>query len=184
MKNLKHLLVLILALLMSGCVSAEDETGPLPASAQTVHDSQRYLSIVYTVAEETGNGLHETLHAQTYARDGLYAGQELTLTQLLGLEQDGDEEPSIASQLVYDLIWQIVEADRQNIESEYLEELSRTDFENAFFPERDFYLDEDGNAVFFIQTGEIAVEAAGVLIFPFAPAELLSAVHESENGSV
>ena len=184
MKNLKHLLVLILALLMSGCVFAEDETGPLPASAQTVHDSQRYLSIVYTVVEETGNGLHETLHAQTYARDGLYAGQELTLTRLLGLEQDGDEEPSIASQLVYDLIWQIVEADRQNIESEYLEELSRADFENAFFPERDFYLDEDGNAVFFIQTGEIAVEAAGVLIFPFSPAELLSAVHESENGSV
>ena len=40
------------------------------------------------------------------------------------------------------------------------------------------YLDADGNVVFFIQAGEIAGEIAGVLRFPFNPAELLSAVKE------
>ena len=48
----------------------------------------------------------------------------------------------------------------------------------AFSPESDFYLDGDGNVVPFIQPGEIAGEIAGVLRFPFAPAELLSAVKE------
>ena len=48
----------------------------------------------------------------------------------------------------------------------------------AFSPESDFYLDADGNVVFFIQAGEIAGEIAGVLRFPFNPAELLSAVKE------
>ena len=48
----------------------------------------------------------------------------------------------------------------------------------AFSPESDFYLDADGNVVFFIQAGEIAGEIAGVLHFPFNPAELLSAVKE------
>ena len=38
--------------------------------------------------------------------------------------------------------------------------------------------DAEGNVVFFIQPGEIAGEIAGVLTYPFAPAELLSAVNE------
>ena len=97
------------------------------------------------------------------------------------LEEEGDElsdGQSVAEQLAYELIWRIVERDSQNADGDYLDGLTKEQLTGAFSPESDFYLDGDGNVVFFIQSGEIAGEIAGILHFPFAPAELLSAVKE------
>lgn len=132
------------------------------------------MSVVFTLTTESGSGLHEAIRAVTVARDGLYAGQPLNLSQLLGLEQE--DASSMASQLVHELVWQIIQA--EGTDSDYLDGLTKTDLETVLHPETDFYLDSDGNAVFFIQSGEIAGEVADVLTFPFAPSELLSAVHE------
>ena len=97
------------------------------------------------------------------------------------MEEEGGElsdGQSVAEQLAYELVWQIVERDSQNADGDYLDGLSKEQLTGAFSPESDFYLDADGNVVFFIQAGEIAGEIAGVLRFPFNPAELLSAVKE------
>ena len=179
MQGFKRFCLILIALLSAcGSVLAQSyDTAEETVSEQIVHESNRYLSTVYTTATEGGNGLHETIRAETVARDGMYAGQTLTLSQLLGVEQE-TETGSMASRLVYDLIWQIIEAERADPETEYLEDLAKADLESVFSPETDYYLDADGNVVFFIQSGEIAGEVAGVLVFPFAPAELLSAVHE------
>ena len=88
------------------------------------------------------------------------------------------DEASVTETLAYRLVWQIVERDSQNADGDYLDGLTEAELRMAFSPETDFYLDEDGNVVFFIQAGEIAGEIAGVLRFPFAPAELLSAMKE------
>ena len=97
------------------------------------------------------------------------------------MEEEGGElsdGQSVAERLAYELVWQIVERDSQNADGDYLDGLSKEQLTGAFSPESDFYLDADGNVVFFIQAGEIAGEIAGVLRFPFNPAELLSAVKE------
>lgn len=139
-------------------------------------NTERYLSVTRHTRLFTGHGEYELLGADTFARDGLYAGQALTLSQVLGLEQEaGETGETPAETLAYDLVWQIVERSMQNADGDYLEGVTRERLCQILHPERDFYLDEDGNIVFFIQAGEIAGEIAGILRFPFAPAELLSA---------
>lgn len=143
---------------------------------ETKHLSERYLSVVLSFREQGGNGEHEHLSADTFALDGLYAGKKLTLSQVLGMEETQD--PSAAAQLAWDLVWQIAAQEAQNPQSAYLEGLSVQNVQNAFQPETDFYLDADGNIVFWIAPGELAGEMAGILLFPFAPGELMSAVGE------
>lgn len=161
----------------------ENLTEPVDAliSFEIEHNSDRYVSVVLTSTTFGGGGESVSLSADTFARDGLYAGQPVSLSQVLGLEEEGDElsdGESVAERLAYDLVWRIVERDSQNADGDYLDGLTQEQVRAAFSPESDFYLDGDGNVVFFIQPGEIAGEIAGVLRFPFAPAELLSAVKE------
>lgn len=142
------------------------------------YEDKRYVSFAFTLLRNAGNSETATLWADTFAMDGLYAGQKLNLSQLLGLEEERDdvESPSLASQLAYRLVWQIVSQESLNPDGDYLDGLMEQQVQNAFDPEQDFYLDQDGNVVFFIQSGEIAGEIAGILEYPFSVAEMLSAV--------
>lgn len=159
--------------------------GAPPASIQidyqVTRNDDRYLSVLLQTRQAMGNGESEALSADTFARDGVYAGQPLTLTQVLGLEQSGgdlSEQPTMAETLAYKLVWEIVQANTENVDGDYLDGLTPDAVQKAFSPETDFYMDENGNVVFFIQAGVLAGEVAGTLSFPFAPAEILSAVKE------
>ena len=151
---------------------------------QITHNDERYVSVLFTTRQFVGNGEGELLSADTFARDGVYAGQAIGLSQVLGLEEGATAETALndqlttAESLAYRLVWEIVQSQMQNVDGDYLDGLSAESVQGAFSPETDFYLDEDGNIVFFIQPGILAGEVAGALRFPFAPAELLSAVRE------
>lgn len=169
----------------AGFANSADEPDACELSFEVTHYSERYVSIVLTGTYYfLSSGTQQvSLMANTFARDGLYAGQQVSLSQVLGLEQEGDElseERSTAEALAYKLVWQIVERESQNADIGYLDGLSHEKLEEAFYPESDFYLDSDGNIVFFIQSGVISAEMAGVLTFPFSSAELLSAVQAAE----
>lgn len=145
---------------------------------QVTRNDGRYLSVVLTARHFAGNGESESVSANTFARDGVYAGQLLSLSQVLGLE-DAEARPdgqSVAGKLAWGLVWDIVSAGMENVDGDYLDGLTRENVEAAFNPETDFYLDEDGNVVFFVPSGVLAGEVAGVLTFPFAAAEILSAL--------
>lgn len=142
-------------------------------------DNEDYLSIVLTTTQFLGNNVAQSVSADVFARQGEYQGMPCTLSQVVGLEGDTPAQgSSYASQLAYGLVWQII-AEQQSVgQIDYLEGLSRESVARAFQPETDFYLDEDGNLVFFIQAGLVAGEVEGVLTYPFAVAEFLSAVRE------
>ncbi len=142
--------------------------------ALTYEDGQ-YLCFLLTETTLGGNVESEQLSADVFSLDGLYAGERIMLSQYLGLEQADASSTSLAADMAYRLVWQIVEQQAQNADSDYLDGLTGESIRGAFNPETDFYLDQDGNVVFFIQSGLIAGEIAGVLQYPFAPAELLSA---------
>lgn len=157
-----------------------DDMDTLDLDYEVTHLSPRYVSIVlhgsYFYADSGAE--YPTLEASTFALDGLYAGQMLTLSQVLGLEQEDDalsEKNGVAEEMAYRLVWELVAYHAQNADSGYLDDLTPERLREAFYPETDFYLDADGNVVFFIRSGEIAGEMAGTLTFPFAPEELLSA---------
>ena len=160
--------------------AVQDEWQEAQITYEVTHNTGRYLSVVQTMTSQSGNGERETISADTFARDGMYAGQPLSLSQVLGLEEDSElsAEWTMAEALAYELVWQMVQSDMQSGDGDYPDGLALEDLHSVFMPETDFYLDQDGNVVFFIQAGELAGEIAGVLRFPFAPAELLSVMHE------
>lgn len=149
-------------------------------------NTQRYVSVLLYNRTSTARGEYERLDAHTFARDGVYAGQRLTLSQVLGLEPETGGAQDVAGEtlaetLCYDLVWQIIERGMQDLDGDYLEDLTREKLCQTLHPEQDFYLDEEGNVVLYIQAGEVAGEIAGTLLFPFSPAELLSAIQESQG---
>lgn len=155
-----------------------DEAFRAELSYAMTYADEHYVCVAFTLLSSAGNGENAILWADTFALDGLYAGQKVGLSQLLGLEEDKADENSLslAAQLASKLVWQIVSLESQNPDGDYLDGLTEEQVQNAFIPEQDFYLDADGNVVFFIQSGEIAGEIAGILEYPFSVAELLSAV--------
>lgn len=165
-------------------VGAEGEGLPVMRTSigyQVTAMTDAYISVNLTTTQFFGYVESETLMANVFARDGLYAGQPVTLSQVMGMEQEGDEfstEASYASKLSYKLVWKIIQEQEASLEKDYFEGLTQQDLEAAFDPETDFYIDMDENLVFYVQSGTIAGEVEGLLTYPFSMAELLSAVKE------
>ncbi len=137
-----------------------------------------YVSVLLTSAQFLGNAETERLTANVFARSGVYAGQLLSLSQAMGLEEAegaAGQAESYAAGLVYALVWSIVDGERAMQARAYYPDLTAADLREAFSPESDFYLDEDGNFVFYVQPGELASEVEGALTYPFSLAELLTA---------
>ena len=153
--------------------SADDQSGgDAPGSWELGYEITRndaeYLSVVLHLRQLSGGGETETLSADTFLRGEV--PRRLTLSELLGAEAaDGDAN---VADLVYDLIWEIVQVGMENVEGDYLDSLTLDSVRSALDPETDFYLDENGNIVFFVQPGLLAGEIAGVLLYPFSPYEL------------
>lgn len=140
-------------------------------------DTADYLSVLLVSQRFLGNTLVESWESAVFALSGIYAGQPVSLSQAMGLEQAaGGSARDYASELVYGLVWQIVQYEVGAMQKAYFPDLTEDEVRRAFSPQSDFYFDEDGNFVFFIQAGTIAGEVEGVLTYPFSMAELLSAV--------
>ncbi len=151
---------------------------------EITRNDERYVSVLLTVEQLQSSTV--VVSANTFARDGYYVGEEISLSQVLGLEETDDPFSATKSQaelLAYTAIWEIITLDQQNFQSDYLDNLTIDQLYNALNPESDFYLDQDGNIVFYIQSGLIASNMAGILTFPFMPAELLSVVQTIQSVS-
>ncbi len=172
-------------LLTVGIPAAAEGLDTLPAAGEPEYyvdldyritaNNLQTLSVVLVGQRFLGNVLTETWDSAVFALGGLYAGQRLTLSQAMGLEQETGEA-DIAAELAYGLVWQIVQYEIAAMQKAYFPGVTQEEFRSAFSPEQDFYFDADGNFVFYIQAGLIAAEVEGVLTFPFSLAELLSAV--------
>lgn len=138
--------------------------------------SEDYLSVILVSQQFLGNTLTEQWVSVVFALGGIYAGQPISLSQAMGLEQEGGQGEDVASELAYGLVWQIIQYDTGAMQTAYFPDLTEAEFRLAFSPQDDFYFDADGNFVFFIQAGTIAGEVDGVLTYPFSLAELLSGI--------
>ena len=155
-----------------GAAWSADDDGSEPENwvldYEITRNDAEYVSIVLHLRQLAGSGEVETLSADTFVRG--------ELSELLGADtapQSADSTASTnAADLVYGLIWEIVQVGMENVEGDYLDSLTLDSVRSALDPETDFYLDENGNIVFFIEPGLLAGEIAGVLLYPFSPYEL------------
>jgi hypothetical protein len=138
-----------------------------------------YLSVLVITESFQGATTTEVYSAQTFMLNGERAGIATSLPRLLGILDDQesdtwmqDRQTAKANELVWKLVWEIIEEQRTEGTVNYDTDLTYEMLTQEFYPEEDFYLDENGDPVFFIQSATIASAADGVLLFNFSLEEL------------
>ena len=108
-------------------------------------------------------------------------GTTYTLPKYLGiLESDEndtwmqDRQTGKADTLVREMVWDMIQENEAGIE--YRDDFDEESLSKVFFPEEDFYLDETGNPVFYLQPGDVydeVPENAGLITFPILREDIL-----------
>lgn len=145
--------------------------------------SDDYLCVKITTENFMGAAISNVVSAHTFALTGGKAGCVVNLPYLLGL-LDADEtdewlltrQTDKADSCVRGLIWEIIRQQQAEGAVAYYEGVTYEMLEGCFYPEEDFYLDAEGNLVFFIQESLMAPSTEGVLYFPFTLEELLDEI--------
>ena len=143
-------------------------------SYQLTCNNDAYFSILLRTEETMEGQTVVTWTGHVFSRAEGNPGSTLTLPQLMSIlstrESDTwlqDRQTAKMDALVRGLVW-----DRLR-EGEIPAELDEETFAACFFPEEDYYLDENGDPVFYLQPGTAAPEEAGLLTFPISMEELL-----------
>lgn len=141
---------------------------------QITANTDDFFSVVLTQEQFMGAAESQTISANVFARTGDAAGGIVTLPYVVGIPEEDVVSATNLVDTVYQLVWDIIVEQMQTGDVEYYEELTEENLFAEFYPESDFFLDDQGNVVFFIQPATLASSAEGMLKFPFSPAELLS----------
>ena len=145
---------------------------------QVMANTDDFFSVLLTQEQFMGVAESQTWLANVFARTGDSAGGLVTLPYVMGISEDDEASATKLVDTVYRLVWDIIVEQMQTGTVEYFEELTEENLFAEFYPESDFYLDEQGNIVFFVQPATIASGAAGALTFPFSPDELQSEMNK------
>lgn len=142
-----------------------------------------YLSVKITSESFTGAAISQVVSGHTFSLTGEKAGTVTSLPYLLGILEPAetdewllDRQTAKADELVRTLVWDVIQEQLADGAYDYYEDLTFEQFAVCFYPEEDFYMDADGNLVFFVQESVIAPAASGVFYFPFSIEELLDEI--------
>ena len=130
----------------------------------------------FSVLTDMKQGDLETFAGHTFSRGGLRAGSSVALPYLLGMLESGetdtwlqDRQTARANDLVREMVWDRLAAGK---DIQTRADLEKEDLDYGFFPEEDFYLDETGNPVFYLQPG-FAEDSGRLLTFPITIEDIL-----------
>lgn len=146
-------------------------------------NNDRYVSVKVTNESMLGAAASHVVSSHVFARSGGKVGTPISLPHLLGI-LDADEadtwmqerQTAKADTLIRTLVWDVIQDQLANGQVAYYDDLTAETLENCFYPEEDFYLDDSGNPVFYLQEGTAAPVTEGVLLFPFTLEELLDEI--------
>ena len=131
------------------------------------------LSLLVSSTETAEGQSYTNWTGYSFSRSRGSPGSTLTLPQLLNIlatdENDTwlqDRQTAKAEALIRELVWSMVEDNPLDIP--YYDEFDEEYFNSCFFPEEDFYLDEEGDPVFYLQPGTAAPLAEGLLEYPIS----------------
>lgn len=147
---------------------------------EITHRSSEALSVRIDKTVTVGESVSRTVKAYTFKLTGALAGTVTSLPYLLELVTDNsadewliDRQIAKADACVRDMVWVMIEDDMDKPGSLIDEDRAEEEFEYGFYPEEDFFLDEEGNFVFFIQEGVIAPFEAGQFFYTITLEDLL-----------
>lgn len=129
------------------------------------------LSVLITTTHDYGNSTRTVLSAHTFTLSGSMAGSATNLPRLLGLLDDEETDEWLlqrqtdkADAIVRKLLWRAI-SKGSDPGIVWFDDLTEESLEWLIYPEEDFYLNEDGQPVFFFQPGSIADESYGPVFF-------------------
>jgi len=147
---------------------------------EVTHLSSDHLSIRIDKEVTIGESCVRVVTAHIFPLTGERAGTVISLPYLLGVIKQGetdewliDRQTAKVDACARDMVWFLVERAMKQENSPIYPDMTLEEFEWGFYPEEDFFLDEEGNFVFFVQEGVIAPAEAGQFFFPVTLDELL-----------
>lgn len=148
---------------------------------EITHMSSEYLSVRVNKQVVVSDMVSCVVKAFNFRLTGEKAGTVTSLPYLLGLMKPGetdewyvDRQTLKANTCAREMVWTQIEKDMKA--GVIYDDLTFEEFEWGFYPEEDFYLDEEGNFVFFIQENVIAPQEAGQFFFTISMDEILDEI--------
>ena len=129
-----------------------------------------YFSVVVKQETVIGNNTRTIFEGNTFSRKYPKAKNLCNLANLLGILDPEENDAKIISHQkdrIRPPIYHIILDEVQNHPDRYslLDDFSEQDLANYFLPENDFYLNENGDPVFYVEPGIITDETDGYLFF-------------------
>lgn len=150
---------------------------------EITHQSDEYISVLITKVVLVGDSVSGITKAHTFTLTGENAGTVTSLPYLLGLMEDAEtdewyieRQTAKADACAREMVWALIEQAMLDPELQVYEDLTFEEFEWGFYPEEDFFLDKEGNFVFFLQSGTIAPQEFGPFFFTISLDELLDEI--------
>lgn len=159
---------------------AEEGQMQVDVTYEVVHLSDAYLSVrIDKVVDVAGQAVQVT-KAFTFTLTGSNAGTVTSLPYLTGqLDPEETDEWLVERQTdkadacAREMVWALIEKDMAREGSAIYEDMTFEDFQWSFYPEEDFFLNEDGDLVFFLQEGSIAPPKAGMFLYTITMEDML-----------
>lgn len=161
----------------------EDPPMVVDISYEITCQTADYLSVKVTKVVTQDDYISTVVTGHVFALTGERAGEMISLPYLLGILDNGetdewykDRQTQKADDCVRDILWTRLEEMADEGEIPLFDGLLFEEMEACFYPEEDFYLDAQGDPVFFLQENSVAEPEAGILLFPITLEELLDEI--------
>ena len=141
-------------------------------------NNDEFFSVLIRKEKQIAGQSGSFWEAHVFSRKNPNPGSSYTLPKLLNILSAVENEDWIeqyqnkkANAIVWQLVWDMIRDNEEGIDyyPDYTEEYLAEDFN----PEQEYYLDENGDPVFYINPGYAAPESAGLLLFPIPLEDIL-----------
>ena len=142
-------------------------------------NNDQYFSLLMTQELKIGEEIRISWEGNTFSRKSGGIGITIDLPRLLGIldedEQDEyliDRQSEKAAEIVLDIILGRILDNPDGLP--YFDDIITYDYlYDTVFPHEDFYLETNGNPVFFVNPGIVADESEGFILFPISLEDIL-----------
>ena len=141
-------------------------------------NNDEYFSVLIRKERKSDVRADVYWEGQVFSREHSDPESTFTLPKLLGILESGEtdewlqeRQKSKSNEAVYELVWDMIRDIRDDLSvyPDYTREFLSEDFH----PEQDYYLDENGEPVFYLNPGVIAPESIGLITFSLTREDIL-----------
>ena len=141
-------------------------------------NDDRFFSVLIIQELRVGENRRVIWEGNTFSRSSKEVGTVYDLPRMLGIldesEQDEfliDRQTEKASDVVLELMMDMIYENPDHLP--YHRNLTFEQLSSLIYPQEDFFLDENGNPVFYAEPGTVADESAGYMVFPIPLEDIL-----------